>query len=105
MSEGDKYNGWTNYATWRIQLELVDDYVSSIDGEDAEAWSHMEIDELADVIKEYVDETLTGFGMSEHDIPSITLDYARAFVSDCNWYEMAENAQENAREQMEYNNR
>ena len=21
-----KYNGWTNYATWRVQLEIIDGY-------------------------------------------------------------------------------
>lgn len=100
-----KYNGWTNYATWRVQLEIVDDYVSSIDGEDVDAWSHMEVGELADVIKEYVEEALTGFGELQIQDTTVSLlfSYAMAFVSDCNWYEMAEAAQENTREQMEYN--
>lgn len=26
----DKYNGWTNYATWRVQLELISDYVNGM---------------------------------------------------------------------------
>ena len=28
------YNGWSNYATWRIQLELISDYADTLDPED-----------------------------------------------------------------------
>lgn len=35
-----KYNGWTNYATWRVNLEIFDgfdprDYYSNLDPADA----------------------------------------------------------------------
>ena len=30
-----KYNGWTNYATWRVMLELFDTHTPE-DGMDAE---------------------------------------------------------------------
>jgi hypothetical protein len=26
MTNDTKYNGWTNYATWRVNLEMVDGY-------------------------------------------------------------------------------
>ena len=32
-----KYNGWTNYATWRVNLEIFDGLHSDIDGEKATA--------------------------------------------------------------------
>jgi hypothetical protein len=78
-----KYNGWTNYATWRINLEIVDDYVSSVLGE----MTFSDVGGLADHLKDYVDEVLTGFGQNEE---GLAVDYARAFVSDVNWYEIAE---------------
>ena len=45
-----------------------------------------EISEVVEFIKDYVDNVLTSV-----DCSGITLDYARAFVSAVNWYEIAEN--------------
>lgn len=86
MNNEDKtYNGWRNYATWRIQLELVDDYINSMlvdeDGEIEEVTPSQ--------LEDYVDECLTNFGEIEN---GIALDYARSFVSDVDWYELAEHA-------------
>ena len=36
-----KYNGWANYETWRVNLELFDGYDpdgSPVDGENLPAW-------------------------------------------------------------------
>lgn len=80
MSE--TYNGWSNYATWRVNLEIIDDYVASFD-------RHHRFDsvsDFADHLKDYVDDVLTNFGESTD---SLALDYARAFVSDVDWYEIA----------------
>jgi hypothetical protein len=85
----DKYNGWANYATWRIQLEIIDDYVSS---QDDREMCDTDVGDLAEMLKEYVDEVLTGFG--EHENLGLVLDYARSFVSDVDWYELARSAQE-----------
>ena len=49
----DKYNGWANYATWRVQLEIVDDYVSSQDDRDM---ADMDVSDLAEMLKDYVDD-------------------------------------------------
>ena len=43
----DTYNGWTNYATWRINLEMLDGF---------EADSNMPVDDvsdMADYLQEY----------------------------------------------------
>jgi hypothetical protein len=69
------YNGWTNYATWRVNLEMFD-------GSD-QAWS-------ADSAKEYVEETII-----DSTPEGIARDYALAFLSDVNWVEIAEHYQEN----------
>lgn len=90
----NKYNGWTNYATWRVQLELVDDYVQSL----LEDWAEYEDynnQQWRELIEEYVDECLTNFGENDS---GIALDYARSFVSDVNWYELADHAMEAMKE-------
>jgi hypothetical protein len=68
------YNGWTNYATWRVNLEMFD-------GSD-QYWS------VASA-KEYVEEVIYST-TSE----GVARDYALAFLSDVNWYEIAEHYQE-----------
>lgn len=77
-----RYNGWTNYATWRVNLEIFDGMdvreTFSIDADD-------DASELAGAVKQYADELLTMNGNE-----GLALDYARAFMADVNWYEIAE---------------
>lgn len=75
-----EYNGWTNYATWRINLEIIDG---------------IEIDTIicAEYIKEYVEDVVFGqyeLGNGSH----LVEDYARAFVSEVNFYEIAQSINE-----------
>ena len=42
-NQENKYNGWTNYATWRINLEMFDGWDS--DGQEVTADSLQEIAE------------------------------------------------------------
>ena len=73
------YNGWTNYATWRINLEIFDGMEMKEMG-----WHRLDASDLAIAMKEYVQEIL------EIDTKEgLTLDYARAFVSDVSFYEIA----------------
>ena len=65
-----KYNGWTNYATWRVNLEMFD-------GSD-QFWT-------ADSAKEFVEEIII-----DSTPEGVARDYALAFISDVNWYEIAE---------------
>lgn len=80
----ERYNGWSNYETWRVNLELCDDQINSL-SHDRITFDSVDI--LADHLREYVDDVLTNFGERSD---SIALDYARAFVSDVDWYEIAE---------------
>jgi len=76
----EKYNGWTNYATWRINLEIIDG---------------IEIDTIicAEYIKEYIEDVV--FGQYELGNGSrLVEDYARAFVSEVNFYEIAQSINE-----------
>jgi len=70
------YNGWTNYATWRVNLELFQDY-------DSEDWAEVDQSDLAEILKERANDML------DNQATGYALDYARAFLEDVNWYEIA----------------
>lgn len=95
MSE--TYNGWTNYATWRINLEVFD----GLEPNDLGCFSRYkepDLTEVADYLSDYVHNIL---GETED---SLTLSYARAFVSDVNWHEIARHFVEAWTEQMQEEN-
>jgi len=75
------YNGWTNYATWRVNLELID----GLDPRDM-GWRRLNRSDLADALKEYVEETLE----SQQAHGTLALDYALAFIADVDWREIAD---------------
>ncbi len=80
----NKYEGWTNYATWRINLELLGDYdwASEVLESDDESW-RPNVDYLEDLVENWVFENHTGsLGIVE--------DYARAFVDQVNFHEILE---------------
>jgi hypothetical protein len=78
-----RYNGWTNYATWRVNLEIFDD-INALD-----MWPReVRTDDaygLGKQLEEYADEVVTGAAPE-----GLAADYARAFLSDVNWQEIAE---------------
>ena len=85
-----KYNGWTNYATWRVNLELFD----GIDLAETFAirwWNDGEQNlsaityDLSKDLEAYAEDLIfidTPEGLSR--------DYALAFLSEVNWYEIAD---------------
>ena len=72
------YNGWTNYATWRVHLEIFD----SLPLEDFSDAGDM--DTLADACKERAE-----YYVECSSEPGLARDYALAFLSDVNWCEIA----------------
>ena len=74
MSEG--YNGWTNYATWRVRLEMFD-YDGASDN-DLDAYDLG--DSLRESALDYIAQESTGMAR----------DYAEAFLDEVNWYQIAE---------------
>lgn len=73
----ETYNGWKNYPTWRVHLEMFDG---------------MEIDypispeDLREMAEDAVEAT-SGEGFAR--------DYALAFLSDVDWHEIADHLNEN----------
>ena len=75
-----EYNGWTNYATWRVNMEVLGD---------------IEFDEIvsADVLKEIVEDIV----FSQYELGNgshLVEDFARAFISEVNFYEIAQSINE-----------
>jgi len=75
MDKDTTYNGWTNYETWRVNLEMFDADFSSDNDMDAYDLGQ----NLRDMAMETVGAEASG----------IALDYAEAFLAQVNWYEIA----------------
>lgn len=83
------YNGWTNYATWRVNLEIFDGYDC-----DAEDRIQTSIDkgcddplndaacDLKEELREIAEEAIS----CENTLAE---SYAMTFLDDVNWYEIA----------------
>ena len=77
-----KYNGWTNYATWRVNLEIIGDI----------EWQDVEIKDITvDYLKEIVDGVVFDQYRANNTITSnLVEDYANAFLSEVNYHEILE---------------
>ena len=81
------YNGWTNYATWRVNLEVFDGFdVQELSGVDD---SEVDICDISKQLQELAEELIFSGGYDERRPSNLVEDYARAFLSDVNWYEIA----------------
>lgn len=79
--ENKRYNGWANYETWRINLEWFDD-ISTMQ-EIFEIGHSTKWQALADDLRQYVEDGLACDNES-------TESYALSFVSNVNFYEIAD---------------
>lgn len=77
MTTNNTYNGWTNYATWRVNLEIVSDL-------DVDSFPQ-DLTGMADALKDYIEDYII-----ESTENGIAQNYALAFLGDVNWYELAE---------------
>lgn len=91
MSE--KYNGWTNYPTWRIMLEVFYDIDFSEFGFDK---NNVDIDvyEFSKTLKTMVEDFL----VSDNKLAT---DYALAFAEMANYYEIAKHIIDNEKRNAE----
>ena len=83
MKNKNKYNGWTNYATWRVNLELFSDmdYKDYFD-------QFPDVEALEDYVEHVVFENY-------NDTLGLVEDYARVFLSEVNYHEILEHIREN----------
>jgi hypothetical protein len=79
------YNGWTNYATWRVNLEIFD----GMDPRDM-GWHKLDKYDLGLILKDYAEECLEMQCEGKDGGMSLVFSYAMAFLSDVNWREIAE---------------
>lgn len=75
-----EYNGWTNYATWRVNLEIFD----GMTARDLTCRHVNSPAEVAEAAEAYVDNILTSTSSD------LALGYALAFIADVNWQEIAD---------------
>lgn len=74
----ENYNGWANYPTWRVNLELFDGFNPT------GIWPTCpEVAEVADNLQAMA-EAAVSEGAS-----GLALDYALSFLADVNWREIA----------------
>lgn len=84
METKETYQGWTNYATWRIALEIYDGYEMS----DHE--SKLDAYDLAKHLKEQTEY----FVCEDTDNSKLCKSYALAFLDQVNYYEIAQHLKE-----------
>jgi hypothetical protein len=75
-----EYNGWTNYATWRVNLEILGDIMFE---------EKVSVEGLKELVEDCVFRN-----PNTSDTPYLVEDYARAFVSEVNFYEIAQGINE-----------
>lgn len=85
MTQDTKYNGWTNYATWRVNLEMFDGQPVDVIDDSSDPWVIGQY--CKEMAEEFIGEGATG----------CAFDYAMAFIADVNWYEIAEHMIEDYR--------
>jgi len=66
----ESYNGWTNYETWRIKLEIFD----------GDFWEDVSAEFCQDLVEEYIEQESKG----------LAFGYAMSFLEDVNWHEIAD---------------
>lgn len=90
-TDTSKYNGWTNYETWRVQLEMLDGQTLEDFGMlPEEGETCVGVWQLAGVLEDSCAERI------ELDAADLALGYALAFLNRVNWRELAEHMIENA---------
>ena len=78
-----EYNGWTNWETWKVNLELLD----GLDSSDLsiEHYTQDEYYEAGEVIREFVEEVIC----HEYEAGGFVTGIVSGFLSDVNWSELA----------------
>ncbi len=94
MAESTKHNGWTNYATWRVNLEFFDNYQEmywedEIENFDTNNEKDSIIRQISSQLKTDIENYITERSRG------LAQDYALAFLKDVNYWEIAEHIYDN----------
>lgn len=73
------YNGWTNYATWRVNLEMFDGMAPTDFGD-----GNDDAYKLSKSLQYYAEDVV-----EQTSSEGIARDYALAFLSDVDWESIA----------------
>jgi hypothetical protein len=76
-----RHNGWTNYATWRVNLEIFDGIDSGYFRSEVRT---SDVYDLSKRLQEFAENIIDDSG------EGLAVDYARAFLADVNFYEIAQ---------------
>lgn len=81
----EKCEGWSNYATWRVNLEILSDHDFAQQVLNGGALP------IVEDLENIVNETLFGEYRAHNTLTStLTEDYARAFIAEVNYNEILE---------------
>lgn len=92
-------NGWTNYETWRVKLEIIDNW---------EPVDHLAPNFAPDLLKEYVEDVVCrDTDESRHLFisRSFMASYALAFLDAVNYTEISKALRDDYKEHEEYQKR
>ena len=80
------YNGWSNYATWRVNLEIFDNWrMGEIAGYEDQDPETADSYDLGCILRNYVEELID----EQCPADGIAHAYALAFLNDVNYPEIA----------------
>ena len=88
-----KYNGYTNYATWRVMLEVVEQM-------DIEFAVEEDLRYDADMVKEHVEYAVFGDGDNKNILMQ---DYAQSFLNEVDYTELAMHLNDEIQERINNN--
>ena len=85
--ENRRHNGWTNYETWRVNADILSD---------------VEFDESVDalMLQEFT-ESMVFDNYTETN--SLIYDFAKSFLSEVNYYEIADSINHDINTNKDYN--
>ncbi len=96
----EKYNGWTNYETWAVDLWLTNDESAYMTAREiVKAGTELENDEndvVTLALKNWVEDNVPDLpGFNENQFPmGLFSDLINASLCEVNWFEIAMNLRE-----------
>lgn len=82
----ETHNGWTNYATWRVNIELVDS-IGWVKEDIVPAEQKLDITDICSFLQNMAEDAVT----QQNELEGLAVDYALAFLAEVNWAEIARN--------------